>query len=299
MTSSQATISPQPLPAVRPAPWSNRLAFWIRQIPAHVVLGAWSLFTVCAIAWIILSSLKTTRELFQSTWALPSKLQFGNYVKAWATVQMSRYFFNSVLIVGISVVLILAVSAPAAYVLSRVRFRGNQLLTLLFTAGIGIPTPLLFIPLFVIMAALHLVNTIPGLILVYVSLSIPFTVYMLTGFFSSLPSELEEAGIIDGCSDYQVFWHVMLPLASPGLITAAIFNFIGLWNEYQLALVIVSNPKIRTLSLGLYALQNAMQFTGDWVGLFAAVVIVMVPTIILYIFLSEKIISGITMGAVK
>ena len=296
---SPTTAAPQPGPAARPGPWANKAAGFFNQTPAYLILGAWSLFTVFAIGWIIVSSLKTNRELFQSVWSLPSQLQLGNYVKAWTTVQVSRYFFNSTFIVAASVALILAVSAPAAYVLSRVRFRGNQLITVIFTAGIGIPTPLLFIPLFVIMATLHLINTLPGLILVYVSLSIPFTVYMLTGFFRSLPGELEEAGIVDGCSDYQIFWHIMLPLASPGLITAAIFNFIGLWNEYQLALVMISEPKFRTLSLGLYALQNAMQYTGDWAGLFAAVVIVMVPTIILYVFLSEKIISGITMGAVK
>jgi ABC-type glycerol-3-phosphate transport system permease component len=122
---------------------------------------------------------------------------------------------------------------------------------------------------------------------------------MLTSFFGTLPKELEEAAILDGCTDIQVFSKVMLPLASPGLITAAIFNFMFLWNEYQLALVFLSNPKFRTLSLGLYALQNSMEYTGDWVGLMAGVVLVVFPTIILYIILSERMISGITMGAVK
>jgi ABC-type glycerol-3-phosphate transport system permease component len=149
------------------------------------------------------------------------------------------------------------------------------------------------------MASLSLVNTIQGLIIVYVSLSIPFTVYILTGFFATLPSELEDSAIIDGCNDFQVFRYVMLPLAAPGLITAAIFNFIGLWTEFELALIFINNPDQRTLSLGLYALRNSMQYTGDWVGLFAGVVIVMLPTFILYLFLSERMVSGITMGAVK
>jgi ABC-type glycerol-3-phosphate transport system permease component len=122
---------------------------------------------------------------------------------------------------------------------------------------------------------------------------------MLTSFFATLPQELEEAAILDGCSDIEVFSRVMLPLASPGLLTAAIFNFMFLWTEYQLALVFLSNPELRTLSLGLYALENSMEYTGDWVGLMAGVVCVVVPTIIMYIFLSERMISGITMGAVK
>jgi N-acetylglucosamine transport system permease protein len=212
---------------------------------------------------------------------------------------MGRYFLNSLMVVLPSIFLILALSAPASYILSRKKFKGGNLITLIFIAGIGIPVPLLFIPLFVILTALHINNTLYGLGLLYVATSLPFTVFMLTGFFQSLPVELEEAAIIDGASDFRVFFDVMLPLASPGLITAAIFNFIGIWNEYQLALVFLSDPDKSTLSLGLYSLSNAMQYTGDWVGLMAGVVIVMVPTIILYIPPSEKMISGITMGAVK
>ncbi len=271
----------------------------LRQAPAYIVLLSWSFFTIFVITWIVIASFKTNRELFGDVWALPEVPQFANYVKAWSTINMGSYFMNSVLVVFGSVIVILLVSAPASYVLSRVRFKGSEFLTMVFMAGIGVPVPLLFIPLFVIMSSLKIINTLPGLGVLYVSISIAFTVFILTGFFASLPVEMEEAAIIDGCSDFQVFWRVMLPLASPGLITAAIFNFIFLWNEYQVALVFTNDPEIRTLSLGLYSLQNAMQYTGDWVGLMAGVVIVMVPTIILFVFLSEKMISGITMGAVK
>jgi ABC-type glycerol-3-phosphate transport system permease component len=170
---------------------------------------------------------------------------------------------------------------------------------MIFIAGIGIPVPVLFIPLFVILIKIKLINTLPGLGLVYVAVSIPFTVYMLTGFFGSLPQELVDAAVIDGCSDIQVFSKVMLPLASPGLITAAIFNFIFLWDEYQLALVFLGNPNYRTLSLGLYELGDAMQYTGDWVGMMAAVIIVVIATLVFYIFLSERMMAGITMGAIK
>jgi N-acetylglucosamine transport system permease protein len=277
----------------------SKLAKWMRLSPSYIILGLWAIFTIFVIGWVVVASLKSNRELFKDVWALPTVFHFENYVKAWSSVKMGRYFLNSVVVVFTSVFTILAVSAPASYVLSRIKFKGNNLITLIFTAGMGIPIPLLFIPLFIILTGIKQINTLPGLGILYVSFSIPFTVYMLTGFFGSLPTELEEAAIIDGCSDFQVFWKVMLPLASPGLITAAIFNFISLWNEYQVALVFISEPNNRTISLGLYALQNAMQYTGDWVGLMAGVVIIMVPTIILYIFLSEKMISGITMGAVK
>lgn len=272
---------------------------YLTQAPSYLLLGAWSLFTLFVVAWVVLASFKTNAEIFAGVFGLPETWQFSNYAKAWETANFAVYFRNSLIVTFSSVVLILVVVAPAAYVLSRMNFRGRGTLTTIFIAGMGIPVMLLLIPLFVIVTALGIVNTLPGLILIYVTVAIPFTVYILTGFFASLPKELEEAAVIDGCSDYSVFTRIMLPLASPGLITAAIFNGIAIWNEYMLVLVFVGDSKKRTLSLGLYSLQNAMQYTGDWVGLFAGVCIVMIPTIILFIILSERMISGITMGAVK
>lgn len=267
--------------------------------PSYVVLSAWSLFTIFVIGWVVIASFKTNAEIFRDVFSLPEVWQFQNYAKAWNAANFAVFFRNSAIVTFSSVILILVVSAPAAYVLSRMQFRGRSVLTTIFIMGMGIPVMLLLIPLFVIVTRLGVVNTLPGLILIYVTMAIPFTVYILTGFFASLPKELEEAGVIDGATDFGVFRRIMLPLASPGLITAAIFNGISIWNEYMLVLVFVADSEKRTLSLGLYSLQNAMQYTGDWVGLFAGVCIVMVPTIILFIVLSERMISGITMGAVK
>ncbi len=276
-----------------------KLKKYLVQVPAYLVLGAWSLFTVFVITWVVISSFKTNAEVFRNVFDLPKVWQFSNYVNAWGQGNFALYLRNSIILTGASVVGVLAISAPAAYALSRFEFIGRSFLTTSFIAGMGIPYALVLIPLYVIMTRIGLINSIPGLILVYIGLSIPFTVYVLTGFFVSLPKELEYSAAIDGCNDFQTFWHVMLPLASPGLLTAGIFNAIGMWNEYQLVLVFMGNEQGRTLALGLYSLQNAMQYTGDWVGLFAGVSIIMVPTIILYVVLSEKMISGITMGAVK
>lgn len=277
----------------------ERFRRFFTHAPSYLVLSAWSLFTIFVIAWVVIASLKTNAEIFRDVFSLPDVWQFSNYAKAWNAANFAVYFRNSIIVTFSSVILILVVSAPAAYVLSRMNFRGRSVITTIFIAGMGIPTMLLLIPLFVIITRLGVVNTLPGLILVYVTVAIPFTVYILTGFFASLPKELEEAGVIDGASDFGVFRRIMLPLASPGLITAAIFNGISIWNEYLLVLVFVADSEKRTLSLGLYSLQNAMQYTGDWVGLFAGVCIVMIPTIILFVVLSERMISGITMGAVK
>ena len=266
---------------------------------SQLVLYCWAGFTIFSFIWIIVASFKTNRELFSQVWQLPSSLQFDNYIKAWSVVHMGTYFLNSVVIVSMAVLFILIFAAPAAYILSRFKFRGNEAITNLFIAGMGIPYQVLLVPLFMLLRQFSLIDNRFGLVLVYVGLSLPFSIFLLTGFFRTLPMELEEAAAIDGCSEFDIFRKVMLPLASPGLVSAAIFNFISLWNEYLLALVMITTEEKRTLSLGLYALQGAMQYTSDWVGLFAGVVIILLPTLLIYIIMSERVLEGITLGAVK
>ena len=264
----------------------------------YFVLVGWVIFVFYAVGWLVLSSLSTTREIFTNN-LLASGLHFENYINALTTHNLALYFVNSTLYVTFALGLIVLIAAPASYVLSRANFRGRSVFNSLFVAGMGIPGAMLLIPLFMAFIRLNLVNTIQGLLLVYVTVSIPFTVFFLTGFFASLPREIEEAGLMDGCTDWQVFWKLMLPLAQPGLITVTIFNFIALWNDYFWALIFVNSEQRRTLMLGLEALLRSMRYTGDWAGLFASVIIVFLPTFILYVILSEKIIAGVTAGAVK
>lgn len=272
----------------------------IGKLVGYLVVGGWALTSVFFVLWILSASLKTNRQLFTQPWSLPVTPNWANYIKAWVGNHFGDYFLNSALVVVSSVLGILLVSVPAAYVLARARFSGRTTLSNFFAFGMGIPFPLLFVPLFVLLSQFRLSDSLTGLTLAYVALSLPFSIYVLEGFFASLPGELENAAIIDGCSDFQVFRHVMLPLAMPGIATVAILNFVGLWNEYQWSLVLINSPENRTLALGLYSLISSMQYSGgDWVGLFAAVCIVMLPTIVIFILLSEKMISGITMGGVK
>lgn len=272
---------------------------FLRQIPAYLILGFWSLFTLVALFWIINASLKTNQQVFRTPFQLPAEPQWINYLNVLEKYNFGLHFANSLIYVVVSVVLVILVSTPAAYVLSRGKFRGQNFLTVTFIAGIGIPTSLVFIPVYSLLAQLQLINTMPGLIIVYVSLAIPFTVFILTGFFSSIPRDLEEAALIDGCTDFALFRRIMAPLATPGIITVAIFNTINIWNEYQLALVFLSDESKKPLGLALYSLQNAMQYNFNWVTLFAGVSIIMIPTIIAFVLLSERMIEGITMGAVK
>jgi N-acetylglucosamine transport system permease protein len=251
-----------------------------------------------ALGWIILASFSTSREIFTNQ-LIGSGLQFGNYTKALTTHNLALYFLNSLLYILPSLVFIVAISAPAAYVLSRFEFRGRRVVSGVLISGMGVPGAVLIVPLFTLFARLALLDTPQGLIIVYVCISIPFTVFLLTAFFASLPRELDEAARIDGCTAAGSFWRVMLPLARPGIVTVTIFNFIALWNDYIFALIFVNSPERRTMSIGLDSVVQSMRYSGDWGGLFAAVVVVFLPTMAVYLILSERIISGITAGAVK
>jgi ABC-type glycerol-3-phosphate transport system permease component len=271
-------------------------------LPYYSILIIWALITIIVFVWVVSSSLKTNKEVFKDPWALPSSpLTAGaaNYLKAWEVSHMQVYFLNSVMVVIASVLIVVTVSAPAAYVLSRIPFFGSEPITYYFIAGMGLPFQLILVPLFVLLNKLSLINTLQGLSLVYIGVSIPFTVLLLTGFFRTLPVDLEDAAAIDGCSDFGIFWKVMVPLGAPGLITAAIFNFISIWNEYLLAMLLINVDKLRTLPLGVMNIRYSMQYTADWSALFAAVVIVIIPNFLLYIFLSDRLISGLTLGAGK
>jgi raffinose/stachyose/melibiose transport system permease protein/N-acetylglucosamine transport system permease protein len=266
---------------------------------SRLFLYLWCAFSVFSFFWIISTSLKTNREYFAKVWGLPELPRWANYAKVLGEYHLGLNFINSLIIVAVSVTVIILVSTPAAYILSRFKFKGVGFLNRFFTLGMGVPFQLLLIPLFFILYRLKLVGSYAGLIIVYVSLSIPFTIFLIQGFFRTLPSVLEEAAYIDGCSPIGTFFSIMLPIGSPGIVTAAIFNFISLWNEFLLALTLLNDSRTYTLSIGLYALQGAMQYTGDWVALFAAIVVVTIPTLIVYLLLSRQIIEGLTMGAVK
>jgi ABC-type glycerol-3-phosphate transport system permease component len=293
-----ATQTIQARQAASSMSWRSRL----RNAPYYLMLILWSVMTVMIFVWLVESSFKTNREVFRDPWSLPATplaAAAANYSKAWATAQMSVYFVNSVVVTTASVILVVAVSAPAAYVLSRIPFRGNTFLSYYFIAGMGLPFQLILVPLYVLLARLNLLNTLQGLILTYVGVSVPFTILLLTGFFRTLPTELEDAAAIDGSSEFGVFWRVMLPLAGPGLFTAAIFNFVTIWNEFLLALLIINQDSLRTMPLGVYSIRTTMQYTADWAALFAALVIVIIPSFLIYLLLSERIMAGLTLGSSK
>lgn len=265
----------------------------------HGVLLVYSVIVIYPMVWLLSASLKTSRELFVSPWALPASPQWENFRVAWVEAGIGRYFVNSVFVTTITMFLILVIGAMAAYALARFVFRGSAALYNMFLSGMMFPMFLGIVPLFLLLRSLNMWDNYYGLIVVYVAFSLSFTIFILTGFFRTLPHELAEAGLIDGCSQFGVFWKIMLPLARPGLIAAGIFNFFGIWNEYPLALVIIASDELRTLPLGIANLLMVQQYETNWGALFAGLVLVMVPVLIVYLFFQRQITEGLTAGAIK
>ena len=266
----------------------------------YALILIWVAFTIVLIGWVFFASFSTTREIFAgSLFKFETGLHFENYIKAWKTQRVSVFFMNSLLYTVVSCTAIILLSAPAAYVLSRCRFRGNTIIQNMFAATMGIPGIMLILPLFGIASTLQLTNNRWVLMFLYTGTNIPFAIFFLLAFFRNLSFSYEEAAAIDGCPPIKTFWKIMLPLAQPGLVTLTIFNFIGIWNEFFTALIFANKPAVRPVAVGLYNMIASMRYTGDWGGMFAAVVIVFLPTFVLYIFLSDKIIQGVTAGAIK
>lgn len=266
----------------------------------YVVLVSYCLTSIGAFLWTISVSLKSNPEFFSSSpWALPSKPSLDNYSAAWTTASIGRFFLNSALVTAGSVSLSLVVSATAAYVLGRVRFRGSNLVTMFFLSGLMIPGFLVIIPLYFLLRDLHLLGSLFGLGIVYIATQIPFNIYILTGFFKTLPEELEEAAYVDGASPFKTFFRVMLPLAGPGLASVALLNSLTIWNEFFLALVFISDPHKFTLPLGLYRLSVNATYSAQWTPMFAGLVMAMIPVLIVFGVAQERITRGLTLGALK
>lgn len=277
----------------------KRQGFLSRKI-GYLIVGLWVIFTFMLLFWVIMASLSTSQEIFSDhMFKFESGFHFENYIKAWKTQKVSVFFMNSLLYTVVSCCAIVVIAAPAAYVLSRFKFKGNIIIQNMFAAALGIPVIMIIMPLFGLVSQLRLTNNRWLLIFLYVAMNVPFAIFFLLAFFKNLSFTYEEAASIDGCSPMRTFWQIMLPLAQPGIITVSIFNFITIWNEYFMSLIFANKTTVRPVAVGLYNMIQSMRYTGDWGGMFASVVIVFMPTFILYIFLSEKIIAGVTGGAIK
>jgi len=267
----------------------------------YAILLLWSVSVIYPLIWTLLDALKNNEQFFlNAPWALPRfPLLWENFSYVWTHYHFDRYFMNSLIVTAGSTALGLILSATTAYVLARYPFKGSGLLYLLYISSMMIPFILALIPLFFLMNSFHLINKPIGLILVYASSLLAFGIFILVGFFKSLPKELEESATIDGASLFGTFFKVMLPLSQPGLITLVIVNVLNIWNEYIIGTILLNDPSQYTLPVEIAVMQKEMQYRTEWGPLFAGLMFTIVPVLIVYLFFQRKIASGITAGAVK
>ncbi len=273
----------------------------VRLLPGYLIVILWVAFTFALLGWIVAASLSTTKDVFAGeALSFPTGLHFENYVDAWGSGGISTYFLNSLVYAVISCVLLILICAPAAYVLARYTFLGNKLIQTSLVSAMGVPMIMVVLPLFALIASMGFIDTTIGtravLIFLYVGINVPYTTIFLTTFFANISRTYEEAAAIDGCPPTKTFWKIMFPMAQSGVVTVTIFNFISVWNEYFVSLIFANDNEVKSVAVGLYSTLQAMTYTGNWAGMFAAVMIVFVPTLILYLILSEKIIGGVTGG---
>ncbi|WP_427892440.1 carbohydrate ABC transporter permease [Kribbella sp. GL6] len=292
------TTTAEPVTASRPQVHGAREGKGVATT-AHVALIIWSLLVVLPLVWTLISSFKSTQEVLGNPLSLPSKLRFSNYANAWTTAGIGRYFLNTVVVVGCALVLVMVLGAMCAYVLARFTFPGNRLIYYAMLAGLTFPVFLAIVPLFFVLKNLSLLNTLPGLIITYVAFALPFTVFFLHSFFKQLPGEVYEAAQIDGAGEWRSFFSVMLPMARPGMASVAIFNFLGLWNQFLLPVALNTDSNNYVLSQGMASFASQAGYAVDFGALFAAVVITVAPVLVVYIIFQRQLQASATAGGVK
>ncbi|WP_044356586.1 ABC transporter permease subunit [Paenibacillus alvei] len=267
----------------------------------YALLGIWTLLVMYPLLWSILGSFKTNQQfLLNAPWSLPEwPFEWANFTTVWNNYHLGTYFMNSLIVTVVSTVLALLLSSTTSYIIARFPFRGSMALYNLYLSSMMIPLILGLIPLFFLLSNLHLDNSLLGLILVYTVTNLPFGVFVLVGFFRSMPKELDEAASIDGSSYYGVFFRIMLPLAKPGLISVGMMNVLNIWNEYIIGTVLVNDPEKYTIPVGIAIMQAEMQYRTEWGPLFAGLLLSIIPVLILYMIFQKQITSGMMAGAIK
>ncbi len=266
---------------------------------SHTMLIVWSALVVLPLLWTLMSSFKTTDEILSSPLTLPQHWSFTNYSNAWSDSGVGRYMLNTVIVVSSALVLVMLLGAMCAYVLARFTFFGSRVIYYLMLAGLTFPIFLAIVPLFFVLKNLGLLDTLPGLILTYVAFALPFTVFFLYSFFLALPQEIYEAAQIDGASEWRTFFQVMLPMAGPGMSAVAIFNFLGLWNQFLLPVALNTTPAHYVLSQGMASFASQAGYSVDFGALFAAVVITVIPVLVVYVLFQRRLQGSVTPGTNK
>lgn len=277
----------------------------------YVALGVLALMILVPVAWVFLASFKQNVEFYGNPWTLPQGLNWQNFVDAWTTAKMGEYMLTSVIVTALSLAILLVVALPASYVLARFVFRGRSLIKTSFMAGLFINVNYIVVPIFLMLrdgnsvvkqwfGSGFLLNNPVILAIVYAATALPFTIYLLSGYFVTLPKAYEEAAYIDGAGYGKTMLRIIFPMAKPSIITVILFNFLSFWNEYIISMTLMSSVKgPKTLPVGLLNLMQAQQSAANYGPMYAGLVLVMLPTLLLYICVQNQLTKGMTMGGLK
>lgn len=270
------------------------------RIVVIVLIWAAVVFNIALIVWLLVQSVRDTHAILNAPWGLPKSIHFENYARAWTAGNFAIATWNSVWVTAVSSAITVGLGAPCAYYLSRVDSRFTRGMTLYFILGLGIPAQVIVIPLFVMLNSLYLTDSLLGLNIVYIGETMPFTVFLLTAFFRSLPAEMEEAASLDGTTPFQTFWRITLPLAKSGIMTAFVLAIIAHWNETLLAITLLQSTAHYTLPLAIIEFVQQQTYSGaDWGGLMAGLVLVVVPMLIVFLWFGRRLTEGLTLGMGK
>jgi len=270
----------------------GRIAF---RLLIHLFLIAAVAFALLPVVLTVLASFKGLLDFYQNPLGLPKKWEWRNYVDVWKQARIPEYARNSLIVTGCAVPIILAMASLAAHGLTRFQFAAGKWLYLFFLAGLLIPVQLTILPTVFQLKTLHINDTHTGLIVTYVALGLPFSVFLMTGFMRTLPRELIEAAHLDGAGEFRAFWDILLPLTKPALATVAILNGVGIWNEFFLALILA--PDVPTLQVGVNNLRG--YYSTNWGNIFAGVTLSALPVLVAYWMLTKQFIRGLSAGALK
>lgn len=265
----------------------------------RIPLILWTIAVLYPIFWMFLGSFKSNAEIYRNPWGLPETFNWQNFAQAWSNYNIDTSVFNSLIVTITGAILTLALAIPTAYAIERMNFRGSKFLFTLYVSAMMIPMVLGWIPLFFLLSDMNLLDNIYGLSIVYAVSQLPFTIFVLTSFMSTIPKSLEEAAAIDGMSPYRILWKIITPLSMSGIITVTIMNAIQFWNEYFMALIFLQTESNYTLALAIDYISSEAQYTNAWGTLFASLVIAIVPVIVLYAIFQRRIAKGMTEGAIK
>jgi len=263
----------------------------------YTILTIGAVIVLLPLLWLFVTSLKSQSDLATNTWGLPKEWVFSNYIKAWTGSQIPKYMINSIRATVLSIIITVVLVTPVSYVLARFKFRGKGMLYFFFIAGMMIPIHSTVIPIYTMVGKLDAYNNLEVLSMIYGAFRIPISIFILEGFMSSIPKEMEECALIDGCKITGIFFKIILPLSKDGIITIAILTVLSSWNELLVSMLLISDPSKKTLPIGLMGFIT--EYNSEYTQLAAGIMIAMIPTIIFYAAAQEKIEKGMIAGAIK